>query len=70
VGGGAVSENKRIRKKILGHRKQIEKHRRKIARELEQRFPDRRGIDTWEKHIAIHEREIAKLEEKLPGGKT
>ncbi len=64
-----MSENKRIRKKVQGHLRQVEKHRRKIAQELEQRFPDKRGIETWEKHIKIHEREIAKLEEKLPGGK-
>jgi ubiquinone biosynthesis protein UbiJ len=66
---GGMGENKRICKQIAGQQRQIEKHLDKIALELSKPYPDRRGVAKWYEDIARMEREIARLEAKLPGGK-
>jgi pyruvate-formate lyase-activating enzyme len=62
-----MGENKK-RKKIRGHHRVIEKHQEKITYELRQFHPDGRDIEKWEDDIRRHQREIAKLEQRLPGG--
>lgn len=63
-----MSRNKVTRKQIRGLKKQIRRHEDKIALELEQPYPDSRGIAKWRDDIARLRREITKLERKLPGG--
>ena len=64
-----MGNNKRTRKQIVGHRKNIEKHLEKIRQELQKAQPDRALIDKWQnKDIAKALREIEKLERKLPRG--
>ena len=64
-----MGDNKRIRKQIAGHQKNIEQHLDKIRRELQKAQPDKELINKWQnKDIAKALREIEKLERKLPGG--
>ena len=65
-----MSRNKVIRKQIRGHLNNIEAHYRKIKQELAEEQPDKDMIRKWrEKDIPKAQREIEKLERKLPGGK-
>ncbi len=64
-----MSRNKTLRKQIQGELEVIEKHHRKIKMEYQKRHPDKQLVAKWEKDIANHLRELAKLREALPGGK-
>ena len=64
-----MGRNKELRKQIRGHLRVIRKHIDKIDLEYAEPYPDRRNIAKWKEDIERHQREIEKLEAKLPGGK-
>ena len=64
-----MGENKKIRKQIAGHERNIQKHLDKIKLELEKKYPSQRDLKKWREidiPKALHE--IEKLKRKLPGG--
>jgi hypothetical protein len=64
-----VGRNKDLRKRIQAEINVINEHLQKIAEEKEKSYPDKRGIEAWEKDIARHLRLLRRLRAKLPGRK-
>lgn len=60
-----MGERREILKKIAGHRRNIEKHQRKIEAELASPMPNMKRIELWRKHVANSHRQIDKLERRL-----
>jgi hypothetical protein len=61
-----MGANKQLRQRIAGLRQIIEVHRIKIQTELTKPLPNLGTIRHWRGEIAEWERQIAKLEKKLP----
>ncbi len=65
-----MSRNKTLRKQIQGELDVINEHLQRIAVEKDKPYPDKRGIETWQRDISSHMRILEKLRAKLPGRKA
>lgn len=60
-----MGRRRRIKKKIAGHRRDIQEHERKNEDEMAKPNPNENLIRLWRKQIANAERQIEKLERRI-----